>query len=166
MAKVTEEIIDKIASMMLNSESYQALNKYISQDGYSAQQRDKIIAEAKERIRSMCRTTQDIQREINLYRLNDIVRQPNSTFNDKLKAIDLLNKMNGEYTQQIELKTDCKFILGVEQDDFVKPPAIPQRDIDQLAEPYEVQLPLLPIDNEIDKIREEQRNEKQLDENT
>jgi phage terminase small subunit len=61
---------------------------------------DKAIMSAKERMKWLTEVVQDIQQETII--IEGIEASKNADLNTKMKAIDILNKMSGEYTTKIE----------------------------------------------------------------
>ncbi len=73
---------------------------------------DETIMTAKERMKWLSEVVQDIQREEIKIKLPDgsdeILYMKNADLNTKLKAIDTLNKMTGEYKTILDGKIDVK----------------------------------------------------------
>lgn len=60
---------------------------------------DKAIMSAKERMIWLSEVVQDIQKEV--IKVDEIEMSKNADLNTKMKAIDILNKMSGEYVTKV-----------------------------------------------------------------
>lgn len=119
---VTEEVRDFAYYTMLNATlSQRELRKELTaKRKYDTRQADRIIAEAKQRIRDEVDSIKDIQMELNIYRLNKFLTDKDVSNSDKLKAIDILNKLLGFYTVKLELTRKTRFVLGASDDESVE----------------------------------------------
>jgi len=115
--KITEETIKYAVSGIIQKNSLQQIRAELAEKKYTAKQIDEVVMQAKERIKAMAKDVTDIQRELNVYRLNLLATDPNAPRREQLTAIDLLNKMNAFYTTKVELDRNFKFVLGDESDD-------------------------------------------------
>ena len=119
--KVTKDTIKNAADTIARTNSTAALRTELSEAGYSEKQINEIISQAKEKIKADADDVSDIQKELNIYRLNLTATDSKTQDKNKLAAIDILNKLNGLYTTKLELNHDFKFIWGDETDDgFLK----------------------------------------------
>lgn len=114
--KITEETIKKAVAEIIKHNNLQKVRTDL-EGNFSKKDVDKIILQAKEKIKELARDVSDIQRELNVYRLNLMATDELAPRREQLTAIDLLNKMNAYYTQKIELDRNFKFVLGDESDD-------------------------------------------------
>lgn len=119
MARITEELTRNLALRMLKDTNWSSVKEELKKKGYSGSQVLKVIESAKQYIKEMTESLKDVQSEINMLRLNAIADNRNTLNADKIKAVDLLNKMMGNYSQKIELNRDVTFILGDMGDDWV-----------------------------------------------
>lgn len=60
---------------------------------------DKAIMSAKERMIWLSEVVQDIQKEV--IKIDEVEMSKNADLNTKMKAIDILNKMSGEYVTKV-----------------------------------------------------------------
>ena len=93
--------IDVNASKLFNEAKVQLRYKELLQG-----LEDKSIMSAKERMKWLTEVVKNIQKE-DIYTVNSdgenvLVSSRNADLNTKLKAIDTLNKMSGEYTTKLE----------------------------------------------------------------
>lgn len=93
--------IDVNASKLFNEAKVQLRYKELLQE-----LEDKSIMSAKERMKWLTEVVKNIQKE-DIYTVNNdgetvLVSSRNADLNTKLKAIDTLNKMSGEYTTKLE----------------------------------------------------------------
>ncbi len=112
-AKYKCEVIDVRACELFNSSKVQVRYKEIME-----QLEDKAIMSAKERMKWLTDVINNVQQE-DIYITSDEVSvkvgSRNADLNTKLKALDTLNKMSGEYTTKVESNFD--FNIKVELDD-------------------------------------------------
>ena len=103
---MTDESIDVNACKLFNdakiSQRYQELIEELQ---------DKAIMTAKERMKWLTDVVKDIQKEKVL--IEDIEVSKTADLNTKMKAIDILNKMSGEYTTKIEADVGIKKLEDV-----------------------------------------------------
>lgn len=119
--KITKDTIKNAADSIAKTNSVAALRTELSEAGFNEKQINEIITQAKEKIKADAEEVSDIQKELNIYRLNLTATDSKTQDKNKLAAIDILNKLNGLYTTKLELNHDFKFILGDESDDgFLK----------------------------------------------
>lgn len=93
--------IDVNASKLFNEAKVQLRYKELLQE-----LEDKSIMSAKERMKWLTEVVKNIQKE-DIYTVNSdgetvLVSSRNADLNTKLKAIETLNKMSGEYTTKLE----------------------------------------------------------------
>lgn len=93
--------IDVNASKLFNEAKVQLRYKELLQE-----LEDKTIMSAKERMKWLTEVVKNIQKE-DIYTVNSdgenvLVSSRNADLNTKLKAIETLNKMSGEYTTKLE----------------------------------------------------------------
>ena len=115
--KITDDVIKYAVSGIIQKNSLQQIRAELAEKKYTAKQIDEVVMQAKERIKAMAKDVTDIQRELNVYRLNLLATDPNAPRREQLTAVDLLNKMNAFYTTKVELDRNFKFVLGDESDD-------------------------------------------------
>lgn len=121
MAKVTEEIVRETAYRMLeNASDFRDYKQELRKKGFGGSQVLSIMEQAKQFIKTTTEDLLEIQKEINVLRLNRIAENKNTLNADKLKAVDLLNKMINAYILKVELNKDFKFILGTDEDDWTR----------------------------------------------
>lgn len=121
MAKVTEEIVRETAYIMLeNASDLKDYKQELRKKGFGGSQVLSIMEQAKQFIKTTTEDLLQIQKEINVLRLNRIAENKNTLNADKLKAVDLLNKMINAYILKVELNKDFKFILGTDEDDWTR----------------------------------------------
>lgn len=92
---MTDESIDVQASILFNNDKVAIRYKELI-----GKLEDKAIMSAKERMEWLTEVVKDIQKEKVL--IEDIEVSKTADLNTKMKAIDILNKMSGEYTTKIE----------------------------------------------------------------
>jgi hypothetical protein len=115
--KITAQTIKDAADRIAATNSVAELRTELNEQGYTEKQINDIIKQAKEKIKAEADDISEIQKELNIYRLNLTATNDRVQDKNKLAAIDILNKLNGLYTQKIELNKDFKFVLGDEADD-------------------------------------------------
>ncbi len=108
-AKYKDEVIDVRACELFNSSKVQVRYKEIM-----VQLEDKTIMSAKERMKWLTEVVKGIQTNTT-YGENGQEYENEAYISDKMKAIDLLNKMDGQYVQRFE--ADLDFNIRVELDD-------------------------------------------------
>lgn len=119
MAKVTKEKIDETVDRILKTDHLLDIKRDLKREGYSGAQASRIVKEARDFIKAYTTEGDGLQRDLNIYRLNDIVlNSPNA--DEVISAIDKLNKMYGLYTTKVELNKDVRFVLGNEDDDWLE----------------------------------------------
>ena len=98
-AKYKDKAIDEKACVLFNSEKVQKRYKELMD-----QLEDKSIMSAKERMKWLTEVINGIQTEESKYFSDGecIVYEKSADLNTKIKAVDTLNKMSGEYTAKIE----------------------------------------------------------------
>lgn len=118
---VTEEAKQYAYEQILGGKmAVRTVRKHLGEMGYEYRQIDRIVADAKARIREECDELKNIQFDLNLYRLNEFVANKDVSNSDKLKAIDLINKLCGFYTVKLELTRQTRFVLGASDDESVE----------------------------------------------
>lgn len=108
-AKYSEKSIDEKASTLFNSEKVQERYKELLQ-----QLEDKSIMSAKERMQWLTKVINGDVKHTS-YDGNGNSYENEAYISDKMKAIDILNKMDGKYTTKVE--ADVDFNIRVELDD-------------------------------------------------
>ena len=100
-AKYKDEDIDSKASNLFNSDKVQARYKELLKE-----LEDKSIMSAKERMIWLTEVINNIQREEVFVRNSDgeevLMGSKNADLSTKIKALDILKKMSGEYTTNIK----------------------------------------------------------------
>lgn len=118
---MTPELIVEFAKRLTQTRDLAALKaEYRNKYKFSGVTTNKLVQKAKEYIHEAVDELNDVQRDLNVLFLNEMIVDQNARREDKLKAVDMLNKMNSEYTQKVELTTDTKFILGGFEDNFLE----------------------------------------------
>lgn len=96
-----ENAIDNKASKLFNKDEVQARYKELIKE-----LEDDSIMSAKERMKWLTDVIKDIQREEANIKMPDgeeiLIGMKNADLNTKIKAIDTLNKMSGEYITKVE----------------------------------------------------------------
>ena len=96
-----ENAIDNKASKLFNKDEVQARYKELLKE-----LEDDSIMSAKERMKWLTEVIKDIQREEANIKMPDgeeiLIGMKNADLNTKIKAIDTLNKMSGEYVTKVE----------------------------------------------------------------
>lgn len=95
-AKYKDDAIDNKASKLFNKGEVQARYRELID-----QLEDKSIMSAKERMKWLTEVVKGIQTNTT-YDENGQSHENEAYISDKMKAIDILNKMSGEYTTKIE----------------------------------------------------------------
>lgn len=98
--KADEETARRNASRLLTKAD---VKEYI--ESLQEELKDEAIMSAKERMKWLTEVVKDIQREVTSIRTADedvIVGDKNADLNTKIKAIDIMNKMDGEYVTKVE----------------------------------------------------------------
>ena len=108
-AKYKDKAIDEKACVLFNSAKVQKRYKELKE-----QLEDKTIMSAKERMKWLTEVVKGIQTNTT-YGENGQAYDNEAYISDKMKAIDLLNKMDGQYVQKVE--ADLDFNIRVELDD-------------------------------------------------
>lgn len=111
-AKYSEKSIDEKASTLFNSEKVQERYKELLQ-----QLENKSIMSAKERMIWLSKVVNGDVKDTVYYNVDgaNTPIEKTADINTKIKALDTLNKMSGEYTTKIESNVD--FNIRVELDD-------------------------------------------------
>lgn len=108
-AKYKDTVIDVRACELFNSSKMQVRYKELMN-----RLEDKAIMSAKERMKWLTEVVKGIQTNTT-YGENGQVYDNEAYISDKMKAIDLLNKMDGQYVQKVEADLDLN--IRVELDD-------------------------------------------------
>lgn len=108
--------IDVNASKLFNEAKVQLRYKELLQE-----LEDKSIMSAKERMKWLTEVVKNIQKE-DIYTVNSdgenvLVSSRNADLNTKLKAIETLNKMSGEYITKIEADVNSDVTINIELTD-------------------------------------------------
>lgn len=100
-ATYDDNAIDVKACQLFNSDKIQVRYKELMK-----QLEDTSIMSAKERMKWLTDVIKDIQRDEVYVKNNDgedvLIGSKNADINTKIKAIDILNKMSGEYITKVE----------------------------------------------------------------
>ena len=80
---------------------------------YLLAKKDEVRARVAE-LRQQAMTPKVMTAQKRKERLTEIIDDPDIDINAKLKAIDLLNKMDGEYVQKVEAKVENEVTINVE----------------------------------------------------
>lgn len=100
-AKYKDEDIDSKASNLFNSDKVQARYKELMK-----KIEDEAIMSAKERMKWLTSVIKGEEKETTYYDGEEKKREP--YLSDKMKALDILNKMTGEYTENLNLNDNSK----------------------------------------------------------
>lgn len=96
-----DKTIDEAASRLFNDSKVHARYEELLEE-----LEDKSIMSAKDRMKWLTEVIKDIQREETNIKMPDgqeiLIGMKNADLNTKIKAIDTLNKMSGEYTTKLE----------------------------------------------------------------
>lgn len=108
--------IDVNASKLFNEAKVQLRYKELLQE-----LEDKSIMSAKERMKWLTEVVKNIQKE-DIYTVNSdgddvLLSSRNADLNTKLKAIETLNKMSGEYITKIEADVNSDVTINIELTD-------------------------------------------------
>lgn len=95
-AKYKDKAIDEKACVLFNSEKVQKRYKELKE-----QLEDETIMSAKERMKWLTEVVKGIQTNTT-YGENGQEYENEAYISDKMKAIDIMNKMTGEYTTKLE----------------------------------------------------------------
>ena len=98
--KADEETARRNASRLLTKADVKEYIKSLQKE-----LKDEAIMSAKERMKWLTEVVKDIQREVTSIRTADedlIIGDKNADLNTKIKAIDIMNKMDGEYVTKVE----------------------------------------------------------------
>ena len=112
----SDEAIDSKASTLFNSEKVQIRYKELIEKA-----QDKAIMSAIERKKWLTEVIQNIQCEDVYFKTEDgletKVGSKNADLNTKMKAMDMLNKMDGEYITKVdaEVDSDINVTIKVEE---------------------------------------------------
>lgn len=88
-------------------------DKTVNEKASVLKSKDKIWARIKE-LRDECDSPKIMSAQKRKERLTEIVCDPDIDINAKLKAIDLLNKMDGEYVQKIAAEVQTETTINIE----------------------------------------------------
>lgn len=96
---MSDKVIDNEASLLFNSREIAVRYKELMDRAATAS-----VMTAQERLEFLTEVIKDIQREHKIYVTEDgkLEYDEPADLNTKLKAVDLMNKMQGEYTTKIE----------------------------------------------------------------
>ena len=107
-AKYADKDIDSKACNLFNSDKVQARYKELMQ-----QLEDKSIMSAKERMQFLTKIINGEEKEA--FYIGEVQGKKEADLNTKIKALDTLNKMSGEYITKIEAEVDS--VIRVELED-------------------------------------------------
>lgn len=107
-AKYADKDIDSKACNLFNSDKVQARYKELMQ-----QLEDKSIMSAKERMQFLTKIINGEEQEA--FYIGEVQGKKEADLNTKIKALDTLNKMSGEYITKIEAEVDS--VIRVELED-------------------------------------------------
>lgn len=114
-AKYSDKAIDEKASTLFNSEKVQKRYKELI-----GKLEDQAIMTAKERMEWLTNVLKDIQKE-DLYANVDgeieKIGSKNADLTTKLKALDILNKMSGEYVTKVDANVNSDVNISIELTD-------------------------------------------------
>lgn len=115
--KVSNEVIERTIDDILKTEHLLDIKRKLRDEGYSGTQINSIVKKAKDFIKEYTADTFDIQKEMIVYRLNEISLNANQA-TDALSALDKLAKIIGAYNTKISLDKEVTFVLGTEFDEW------------------------------------------------
>ena len=115
-----EEFAKKIAEGMTYSDAYRSAydtkrmsDKTVNEKASLLKDEDKIRARVKE-LRDMSAKDTIMTAQKRKEWLTEVINDPNVDINAKLKATDLLNKMDGEYVQKIAAEVQTETTINIE----------------------------------------------------
>lgn len=113
-AKYSDKAIDEKASTLFNSEKVQQRYKELI-----GKLEDEAIMTARERMKWLSEVVKDIQKEKRIEFSDGEVQEyeRNADLNTKLKAVDILNKMSGEYVTKVEADVNSDVSINIELSD-------------------------------------------------
>ncbi|WP_288910791.1 terminase small subunit [uncultured Thomasclavelia sp.] len=114
-AQYSDKAIDEKASTLFNSEKVQERYKELIEE-----LKEETIMSAKERMIWLTEVINDIQKEGVKVKTADkdfVIGEGTADLNTKMKAIDILNKMSGEYTTKLEGNIDGTTTIRVDLDE-------------------------------------------------
>ena len=88
-------------------------DKTVNEKASLLKDKDKIRARIKE-LRDEVNTPKIMSAQKRKERLTEIIDDPDIDINAKLKAIDLLNKMDGEYVQKVQAEVQAETTIHIE----------------------------------------------------
>lgn len=112
-AKYKDEAIDSKASNLFNSDKVQVRYKELM-DQLEA---DSIMS-AKERMIWLTEVIKDVQKEgVRVKTIDNdfVIGEGTADLSTKMKAIDILNKMDGQYTTKLEGNMDLTIEVGIDE---------------------------------------------------
>lgn len=115
-----EEFAKKIAEGMNYSDAYRSAydtkrmsDKTVNEKASLLKDEDKIRTRIKE-LRDMAAKDTIMTAQKRKEWLTEVINDPNVDINAKLKATDLLNKMDGEYVQKIAAEVQTETTISIE----------------------------------------------------
>ena len=115
--KINNEVVERTIDDILKTEHLLDIKRKLKSEGYSGTQVNTIVKKAKDFIKEYTSDTWDIQKEMIVYRLNEISLNATQT-SDVLSALDKLAKIIGAYTTKVSLDKDVTFVLGTDLDEW------------------------------------------------
>lgn len=111
---MTDESIDVAACRLFNDDKISLRYKELQERLTNAS-----IMTAQERLEYLTGIVKEIEREHKYYIVDGMMQERDepADFNTKLKAIDIMNKMQGEYTTKIEADVNTEVTINIELSD-------------------------------------------------
>lgn len=115
-----EEFAKKIVEGMSQADAYRAAydckrrtDKTVWENASRLMANDKVIARVQE-LRDQIASKSIMTAQERLEWLSELIGDAETDVNAKLKAVDLMNKMQGEYTQKIEADVKNELTINIE----------------------------------------------------
>ena len=118
-----EEFVKRVAEGMSYADAYRSAypkqrmsDKTIWEAASRLMKNDKVVARLKE-LRDLSAKDTIMSAQKRLEWLTEAIANNDIAINDKLKAIDIMNKMQGEYVQKIEADVNSEVNITIELSD-------------------------------------------------
>lgn len=118
-----EEFVKRVAEGMSYADAYRAAypkqrmsDKTIWEAASRLMKNDKVVARLKE-LRDLSAKDTIMSAQKRLEWLTEAIADKDIAINDKLKAIDIMNKMQGEYTQKVQAEVTNAVNINIELSD-------------------------------------------------
>ena len=118
-----EEFVKRVAEGMSYADAYRSAypkqkmsDKTIWEAASRLMKNDKVVARLKE-LRDISAKDTIMSAQKRLEWLTEAIADKDVAINDKLKAIDIMNKMQGEYTQKVQAEVTNAVNINIELSD-------------------------------------------------